>query len=400
MPAFNLKASLNRNKLPTNYDVPVFLMIRIEPTKESETAVMQLPRKVHIVFTLDTSGSMAGEKLETAKEAIIRRFNKDLSDDDLLSLITFDTNANVVVNSVSKRSAGDFESKVRSIQASGGTNLYDGLDKSIEILANTPPGYLRRIVLATDGVPTVGITDKDKIVELVRNARQNYNIQVDVYGIGADYDPALCDEIARAGGGWMRHVNLAPELEKVTQTTVLMYKATIVDKTILSINLANNVRLDDIVMASPQVQRLSNKDLMWDLGSLVAAQEIIVVAKLIVGKGFPVGINKIAEVWVGATKQDVTAEFVSDQTWMQQEDPLPRYYYVFAANIATIRDKANAGQSTAEEEGTLDQLLKSQDVQNLILRDPIFAQIVSRYNKARTIVDSRTKVDEMTKVYS
>jgi len=86
---FQLEAYLNRDNLPAGSEVDVFLMVRARPTKEAAAAVQNYRRKVHMAFVIDASGSMCGEKIETAKEAIIRRYQRDLDDDDMLSLITF-----------------------------------------------------------------------------------------------------------------------------------------------------------------------------------------------------------------------------------------------------------------------------------------------------------------------
>lgn len=397
MPAFNFTISLNRNVLPAHLDYIAFMLIKIEPTPEAEQAVKVMPRRVHVVFTIDSSGSMAGEKIEVAKEAVRRRFRKDLGDEDLLSLVTFDNVAKVVLESVSKKSAEDFENKIRSITVGSLTNLYDGIKKSVEILKKTPQGYLRRVVLATDGIPTTGETAHDKIIELVKTARQEYNIMFDVYGIGSDYDYKLCEAIAKAGGGWMRHVEKAAELERLTKTSLDKYKGTVVDKLILSINLVNNVKLEDIIMTMPEIKKLDVEARMWDLGSLSVAQPIVVVARLRVGRGFPPGAHKIAEVQVGTDRKDVVVNFVSDESWMQ-EDPLVRYYYVISSNLAIIKEKLLNNQDTREDEKLLESLLNSQEARNLMLRDPLFAQIVAKYQKSKTIVDPRTKVDRITHV--
>ena len=396
MPAFNLTATLNKTTLPTNYDATVFLLVKVEPTKEAEEAVKIRPRKVHIVFTIDNSGSMAGEKLDAAKEAIIRRFRKDLGEEDMLSLVTFSDTAEVILQSVSRKTTTDFESKVRGIGVGSLTNLYDGLVKSIDILKNTPAEYLRRVVLVTDGQPTTGVTDHDKIVKLVKEAKERYNIRFDVYGIGSDYDYELCQRIADAGGGWMRHVEKAVDVEKTTKTSTETYKRTIVDTTILSVSLANNVKLEDVVMALPEIKRLDVSAMQWDCGSLSAGKPIVVVMKLLVGKGFPPGTHKIAEVKVGITKVEVTANFVTDMSFIQENVIQPRLYYLVASTIANMREKAGKELPTSEEERFLNEIISKKEVKDLALNDPYFAVIVASYTSGKTIVDQRTKIDRVT----
>jgi len=113
---FQLEAYLNRDNLPAGSEVDVFLMVRARPTKEAAAAVQNYRRKVHMAFVIDASGSMCGEKIETAKEAIIRRYQRDLDDDDMLSLITFSNNAKIVVNSATKKSAKNVEATIRGVQ--------------------------------------------------------------------------------------------------------------------------------------------------------------------------------------------------------------------------------------------------------------------------------------------
>jgi len=113
---FQLEAYLNRDNLPAGKEVEVFLMVRAQPTREATAAVQTYRRKVHMAFVIDASGSMCGEKLETAKEAIIRRYQRDLDDDDMLSLITFSNHAKIVVDSATKKSAKNVEATIRGAQ--------------------------------------------------------------------------------------------------------------------------------------------------------------------------------------------------------------------------------------------------------------------------------------------
>ena len=81
----------NRYALTAGQEGDVYILAKIVPSKELREFVSQNPRKVHMAFLLDVSSSMCGEKIEAAKEAILRRFRNDLQDDDILSLVVFAT---------------------------------------------------------------------------------------------------------------------------------------------------------------------------------------------------------------------------------------------------------------------------------------------------------------------
>ncbi|WKZ15493.1 MAG: vWA domain-containing protein [Candidatus Jettenia caeni] len=73
-----------------------------------------------------------------------------------------------------------------------GTNITDGLRKSIEMLRKTPIGVLRRIYLLTDGIPN---REEEELMPTVENARRAW-ININTCGFGDDYDKDLLQKIA------------------------------------------------------------------------------------------------------------------------------------------------------------------------------------------------------------
>jgi Uncharacterized protein containing a von Willebrand factor type A (vWA) domain len=390
---FKLEAHLNRDNLPADREVEVFLMVRAQPTREVATAVQTHRRKVHMAFVIDASGSMCGEKLETAKEAILRRYRGDLEEGDVLSLITFSGHAQAVIAAAAKGGGGDVEAKVKSAQCGGMTNLYEGIEKAVDLLSKTPPGYLRVMVIATDGIPTTGITDPDKIVGLVKKAREEHNIATFVYGIGDDYDLKLCDNMAKAGGGAMKHASKPGELEGLTQVLASMIKSTVAPKLMLDLIPEADVEILEAAMLAPRAMALDPGGRPWDVGMVAANDAILATFKLKIGPR-PEGRRKIAAVALGAMTEDVEAQFAKEAPFAEAH-PEARIYHMAGIRVANIVEKSKNGVNPADDYRLLDSLLGTPEARDLLTRDPYFARLVNVTQKTK-VEDARTRVDRLT----
>jgi Mg-chelatase subunit ChlD len=392
---FQLEIYLNRDNLPAGREVDVFLMVKARPTKEIAAAVQTHRRKVHMAFVIDASGSMCGEKLETAKEAIIRRYQRDLDDDDMLSLVTFSDHAKIVVNSATKKSAKDVEATIRGAQCESLTNLYEGIERAVDVLSKTPSGYLRVMVIATDGIPTAGVTDPAKIVGLVQEARQRHNITTFVYGIGDDYDLNLCDDMAKAGGGTMKHASKPNELEGLTQVLASMIKSTVAPKLMLDLIPEADVAILEAAMLAPRAMALDPRSKPWDVGMVAANDTILATFKLKIGPR-PEGRQKIATVALGAMTEDVEAQFAKEAPFAEAH-PEARIYHMAGIRVANIIEKSKNGVNPADDYRLLDSLLGTPEARDLLTRDPYFARLVNVTQKTK-VEDAKTRVDKLTDV--
>ncbi|MGC8615298.1 MAG: vWA domain-containing protein [Thermoprotei archaeon] len=384
---------VNRQLLPANIDVPIYVLMKVFPTREAADFLKQNPRKVSVIFTLDISSSMSGDKLEIAKQAIIRRFERDFELDDNISVVTFGDKAEVLVKPTKKEKAGNFRQIIQPIDTGDGirgTNLYEGLQKSVDLLSSAPQGYLRRIILTTDGMPTAGVTDADAIVGLAKKAAES-GVRVDVYGIGDDYDYGLCKAIADASGGWMRHALAASDLEALSRTSVDGYKSTIIDKLMISMRPVANVELENAVQVYPQVKDL-DRETSYDVGSLTTSP-IFVAARLKVHKGMEPGVHKILDIGFNALNKEVSVNIVSDESWVP-EDCAPRMYYLYANKVVEMQERVTKVEGTQDVEAALHELLSTQCSQQLRTQDPYFQKITQVSGEAKTIVDQRTKLDK------
>jgi Ca-activated chloride channel family protein len=161
-----------------------------------------------VILVLDTSGSMRGEKIEQAKAAL--NFVLDnLNDEDRFNIIAFSTStrpyARDLVPASERGEARDF---VDRLEASGSTDINRAL---LEALAMADQGRADKqrptiVIFLTDGLPTVGELDVERIIDNVGDAAPE-NARIFPFGVGYDVNTILLDSIAqnqRGASGYVR----------------------------------------------------------------------------------------------------------------------------------------------------------------------------------------------------
>lgn len=162
-----------------------------------------------VVLVLDVSGSMAGTKLEQAKEAV-KNVLERLNPQDRFNIVSF--HSSVSTYAADLRPASERAEALRYIndlRAQGSTNIYDALARAMDMTSGERPSV---ILLLTDGRPTVGVTDERGILALVRAARRDF-LRLFTFGIGSDLDTNLLDSLAREGRGFSQYIRREDEIK-------------------------------------------------------------------------------------------------------------------------------------------------------------------------------------------
>jgi len=173
-----------------------------------------LPKDV--VFVLDTSGSMAGKKIEQAKKALLFCL-ENLNDKDRFEIIRFSTEVEplfdklVDANSANRSKAQDF---VKDLKPLGATDIDDALKKALALRAGTSESTSRPyvVIFLTDGRPTIGTTDEDQIVNNVKKHNES-RTRVFCFGIGTDVNTHLLDKITEETRAFSQYVLPDEDLE-------------------------------------------------------------------------------------------------------------------------------------------------------------------------------------------
>jgi Ca-activated chloride channel homolog len=156
-------------------------------------------------LVLDRSGSMGGDRLDAAKAASVSAVER-LHPDDVVSVIAFDDQVNVVAPPAPRVRQFQLVQQLSDLDSGGSTNLSGGwlrgrqhMEQAHGMLGSLE-GSSRRIVLLTDGHANAGIVDPSTLVELARTARA-MGITTTTIGVGEGYDDDLLRAMADAGGG-------------------------------------------------------------------------------------------------------------------------------------------------------------------------------------------------------
>jgi Mg-chelatase subunit ChlD len=172
-----------------------------------------------IVFVIDRSGSMAGEKIEQAKNALQYILGK-LGEADRFAVVSFDDiieSQSETIQRITDRTIQDARSYVAQLYDRGNTDIDSALHLGLTLIdrAGFRPDASRMIVFLTDGLPTAGITDERAIVDRVRRANDEIGASLHVFGVGYDVNTHLLDDIASQNHGTVTYVQPGESLEGV-----------------------------------------------------------------------------------------------------------------------------------------------------------------------------------------
>jgi Ca-activated chloride channel family protein len=168
------------------------------------------PLAKDVLFVLDQSGSMDGEKFRQAQQAM-RYVLEHLNPDDRFNAIAFSTGTRHFASALQTVDAVAAAKRwVDSLSAQGSTDINRAL---LEAVAQADPERPTILIFLTDGLPTEGVTDSD---EIIRNlaAEAGANIRLFAFGVGYDVDTFLLDTLAQEHHGAPSYVTPGQALDE------------------------------------------------------------------------------------------------------------------------------------------------------------------------------------------
>lgn len=176
---------------------PLLISLSTDDTKEKM-------KGVDFVCVVDTSGSMAGSRINLVKESLNYLINLMTSNDNF-ALVTFDSSSQVVSDFIemTPENKKTIASKIDSLKGSGGTDILSGLKSALGLIKNdyTSGERICSMILLSDGEdnPNVDTQFKSYISE-VNKDKYLFSLHTMGYGEGHDGLSMYKISLIRDGG--------------------------------------------------------------------------------------------------------------------------------------------------------------------------------------------------------
>jgi Ca-activated chloride channel family protein len=189
-------------------DEPGYFLLLASPGFEAEA---KTETAKDVVFVLDCSGSMAGEKMTQARNAL-RFCLQRLGPDDRFGIVDFSSNARLFAPQLRQRrqSVQDALGYVDRLEASGGTNINEALLAGLDLLRGSDHAT---IIFLTDGLPTSGVTDEGEIRRNVKRVNRA-GLRLYTFGVGYDVNTRLLDGLAKENAAFADYIAPQENIEE------------------------------------------------------------------------------------------------------------------------------------------------------------------------------------------
>ncbi|MDO9021980.1 MAG: VWA domain-containing protein [Myxococcales bacterium] len=238
----------------------------------------RLPLDVALV--VDTSGSMSGAKIESARMAAAS-FIDNLAQGDIVSLYAFSGDVRelsppVVVDDATRAVLLD---RVRHLYAAGGTNLWGGLHAGQAATASAPASHpVRRVVVISDGRANVGPSTAAEFGDLAAGSTEN-GTQITAIGVGLDYDEETLGALAVRSAGRLYHLEQPEQMAAILQGELQMLSRTVATNAVIEFVPAEGVVIE--ATEELRLDRVGDR-VRIPVGSLYSAQrrEVLLRARV------------------------------------------------------------------------------------------------------------------------
>ena len=173
--------------------------------------------KIHVIYALDASGSMKGEKISVCKKAGVALAFKAIHEHDKVGLLVFGSSIEDCVLPTSDFSV--FLKAITRIKAKKQTDIALTISKAIDMFPLE--NITKHLVLISDIMPTVGTDPSQNTLDLVSKAK-DLGITISVVGIGIDDGLELAKRIVELGNG---RLYIIKDLEKLDTVVLEDYYA-------------------------------------------------------------------------------------------------------------------------------------------------------------------------------
>lgn len=283
-------------KLSTRLDVDLValessdeLTLLVELTAPTlEKTTIRQPGTLQVV--LDRSGSMAGDRLEGAKSALLSLVER-LDPSDNLGIVAFDNRVEVVVPAGPLKDKQAVKQAIAAVRHGGSTDLSSGFLRGLQEARRVAGPGGGTVLIISDGHANAGITDPDQLEKVAVEA-QTHLITTTTLGLGLGYDERLLSALARGGAGNELFAEEADTAIAMINGEVQGLLSQVAQAASLRFNWTRHVAgiqvLNDLPVASLE------DSVMLELGSFYAGETRKLLVKLRIPGIAALGLTQVA----------------------------------------------------------------------------------------------------------
>jgi Ca-activated chloride channel family protein len=169
-----------------------------------------------LTFVIDVSGSMA---METRLELVKRSLDllvEALRPTDSVAIVVYGSDARIVLPPTPLFERDAVRAAIASLQPEGSTNVAAGMQLGYAVASEAfLEGGINRVIVASDGVANVGVTDAAGILDLARGwAADGIQLVTAGFGMG-NYNDTLMEQLADDGDGFYAYVDDVDEARRL-----------------------------------------------------------------------------------------------------------------------------------------------------------------------------------------
>ncbi|MEW6732191.1 MAG: VWA domain-containing protein [Acidobacteriota bacterium] len=180
-----------------------------------QIAAVQRP-KAHLIFLVDTSGSMQSyDKIGLVKQSL-RILVNNLQPGDTVALTTYAGGVKTVLTPTGIEDKEEILNAIEQLEAGGGTAMASGIQLAYQQAhANLETDAINRIIICSDGDANIGNTSPNEILKDIEGyAKQGITVSTIGFGMG-NYKDTMMEQFADKGNGNYYYIDNLAQAKRI-----------------------------------------------------------------------------------------------------------------------------------------------------------------------------------------